>query len=449
MHMGALLEEIRRATALSKGFRNVASHVSVEWVRQALQCHGKSTIRRRVVPNEVVVWLVVGMALFRNLSIRGVLRHLRLAPHGQGGGWLGQRSVGSDTLTKARQRVGAAPLEELFHICSRAWAAEVEPLWRYRDLQVCIVDGTTLRVADTEANEARFGRPGSAHSPAAYPQLRCVMLLAAAARIVLDVVFDSIRCAEQTLWQRLFERLPAQSLVLFDRGFVNYTMFARINALGNERYWLCRARRNLRCDVLQEFGVGDALVRLKVPSKARKADPTLPRTITARLISYTIAGKGPFLLLTSLLDPERFPADELATLYHQRWEVELAYGEIKSSMLNDEPTLRSHKPETVEQELWGIFIAYNLVRIAMARAAQQANVPPARISFVNALALVRNFLLLAPAVAPSKLPKLYQQMITEIAQNILPKRRYRSYPRAVKIKTSKYPRKPPKGHGSA
>ncbi len=119
MHMVVLFEETRRATPLSKGFRNVALRLSVEWVRQALQRHGKSTIRRRVVTNEVVVWLVVGRALFRILSIRGVLRHLRLAPHGQDGGWLDQRSVRSDTLAKARQRVGAAPLQELFHICAR------------------------------------------------------------------------------------------------------------------------------------------------------------------------------------------------------------------------------------------------------------------------------------------------------------------------------------------
>ncbi len=240
-----------------------------------------------------------------------------------------------------------------------------------------------MRTPDTAANDARFGRPGPKRSLAAFPQLRCVMLLTAAARIVLDVVFDSFHCAEQTLWERLFERLSAQSFVSFDRGFVNYGMVARINALGDECYWLCRVRRDLSCEVLQECGQGDALVRLKVSNKARKAEPSLPRALTAPLITYTFDGKGPFLFLTSLHDPQTVPAEELATLHHQRWEVELAYGEIKSSMLDDEPTLRSHKPRTDEQELYGVFMAYNLVRIAMARAAQQAKVTPGRISFVN------------------------------------------------------------------
>ncbi len=129
-------------------------------------------------------------------------------------------------------------------------------------------------------------------------------------RIVLDVVFDSVHCPEQTLWERLLERPLAQRLVLFDRGFVNYGMFARINPAGDECYWFCRAGRNLSCDVLQEFCRGDALVRLKVPNKAREADPPLPRALTARLITYTIDGKGPFqreLLGLASLSPKSAP----------------------------------------------------------------------------------------------------------------------------------------------
>ena len=142
-----------------------------------------------------------------------------------------------------------------------------------------------------------------------------------------------------------------------------------------------------------------------------------------------------------MLDAARFPASAIVNLYHQRWEIETAYDEIKTHTLEREETIRSRRADLVLQEIHGLLIAYNLLRVVMARAALAAGVGPARMSFCNSLIELRNFFLLATAVAPGNLPALYRTLCKEFALLVLPERRARQYPRAVKIKMSNYKRK--------
>jgi hypothetical protein len=158
-------------------------------------------------------------------------------------------------------------------------------------------------------------------------------------------------------------------------------------------------------------------------------------------VHYQRKGFQPQILLTSLLDPVAYPADEIAQLYHERWELELGFDEIKTHTLEREETLRSRAPERVRQEVWGLAIAYNLVRLHMQRVAEQQHVAPTRISFRHTLMLVRGFWqLTAWIAAPGKLPRRLEDLHQETALLILPPRRERRYPRAVKIKMSSYPR---------
>jgi hypothetical protein len=157
------------------------------------------------------------------------------------------------------------------------------------------------------------------------------------------------------------------------------------------------------------------------------------------------------VLLTSLLDPERYPAAELVALYHERWEIELGYDEIKTHMLARQETIRSKTPQGVRQEIWGIAIAYNLVRLEMERAAAEANVEPNRISFVYALSLVcREWQrACAPRAAIGNIPRDLATLRLNLKRLVLPPRRpSRSYPRAVKIKMSNYARKRPALRGA-
>ena len=149
-------------------------------------------------------------------------------------------------------------------------------------------------------------------------------------------------------------------------------------------------------------------------------------------------------------DAERFPTNAIIDLYHERWELEIGNDEIKTHMLDRQEAIRSRTPEGVRQEIWGILIAYNLVRLEMERAADEAQVEPTQISFVNALALIRYCWLISTTrpLAPGKIPQRLLALRRQLKLLLLPPRRpQRRAPRVVKIKMSKYKRKRPTGRG--
>ena len=176
----------------------------------------------------------------------------------------------------------------------------------------------------------------------------------------------------------------------------------------------------------------------------------MPQTWRLRAIRCHRRGFRPQVLLTSLTDATAYPRDEIVALYHERWELELGYDEIKTEMLDRQETIRSKSPKLVEQEIWGLLLAYNLVRLEMERIADEAKVEPTRISFVAALRYIRDeWFWLEGTRSPGAIPRHLAQMRANIARFILPQRRTRSYPRAVKLKMSNYDRKRPPTDRSA
>jgi hypothetical protein len=202
-----------------------------------------------------------------------------------------------------------------------------------------------------------------------------------------------------------------------------------------------RAKANTRLGVLAPLGEGEALVEMRVSAAARRADPALPRVWRARAIRYQRPGRAPQTLLTSLLDGARYPAAELIALYHERWEMELGYDELKTVLLDREETIRSRSPAAVTQELWGLLLAYNLVRLEMARVAAEAGVAPTRVSFVAALRLIRDEWLWCAVASPGAIPRHLRALRAALTLLILPARRgTRQYPRHVKLRMTGYPR---------
>lgn len=411
--------------------------LDIEWVRRVLQTTGTASVRKRKLPAEAVVWLVIGMALLRDRSIDEVVRHLDLSlPDGA------QRTrVSHSAVVQARTRLGGEPLAVLFEETAKHWATKTAEELRWRGLAVYGVDGTTLLVADTVDNEMAFGRPASGRTPGAYPQLRLVALMVLRAHVLASVVPGSYNTNEQVLAERLWATLPEDSVVVVDKGFISYRVFHSIQSSGRSRHWLCRAKKNLKWHVVRRLGPGDDLVEIPIHRSLRKAHPELPESLPARVVHYQRPGFRPQTLLTSLLDPVAFPAHEIIELYHERWELEIGFDEIKTHTLERCETLRSKASVGVLQELWGLAIAYNLVRLEMLRVAQHLRSPPARISFRHALMLVRNFLLSAWLASPGVLPKRLDALHQEIALLLLPPRRDRRYPREVKIKMSPYKKK--------
>lgn len=428
-------------------FAVFAQSLDQAWVEQALKATGTASIRNRKLPAEHVVWLVIGMAMLRDRSIAEVVRHLDLVMPTLTGK---RQHVSGGALVQARDRLGAEPLAWLFRVSAAAWAGASAEEHRWRGLALLGLDGSTLRVPDSSENDAHFGRAGTSRgeAPAAYPQLRLVTLMVLRSHLLLDLAFGPYSSGELSLARQLWPQLPQRSLLIMDKAFATYENFLTLSDPAQQRYWLTRAKhgqRMPRLHPIQELAPGDALVQLRPSRVSRKLHPALPESLTVRAIHYQRKGFRPQTLLTSLLDPLAFPGAEIIALYHERWELELAYDEIKTHTLErEEAHLRCKSPERIAQELWGLAVAYNLVRLTMAEVARRARVLPNQISYRHTLHFVRAFWISAWLASPGVLPKRLESLYEELALLLLPPRRPRSYPRAVKIKMSNYPRKRPR-----
>jgi hypothetical protein len=413
-------------------------HIDPSWVEEALQATGAATVRRRRLPAERVAWLVIAIALFRNRPITEVADKLDLALPGERG-----PTASSSAITQARSRLGEEPLEWLFERAARAWAQGSADRHRWRGLALYGVDGTTLRVADSAENRAEFGlASGGQRGDSGYPLVRLVALMALRSHLLATVRFGAYAKGEHSYATDLWSGVPDESLTIVDRGFFAAGVLIPLNRDGQNRHWLVRGKKGLRWRTVRRLGRNDELVEMDVSSHARKQDPTLPKLWTARAIRYHCKGYRPQVLLTSLIDPEAYPAAEIVGLYHERWELELGYDEIKTEMLEREETLRSRSPAAVRQEIWGVLIAYNLVRLEMEGVAAEAHVEPTRISFVVALRLICDEWSWCAIASPGAIPRHLNDLRASLQRFILPPRRSaRSFPRAVKIKMSNYAKK--------
>jgi hypothetical protein len=257
-------------------------------------------------------------------------------------------------------------------------------------------------------------------------------------------VFGPYGVDERTYATSLWNTVPDRSLVLLDRNYLQANVLVPLMTTGTERHWMTRAKSNTRFRTIRRLGRGDELVEFEVSGEARKKDPSLPTHFDARAVRYQRKGFKPQLLLTSLVDPTKYPADEVRALYHERWEIELGFGELKTDMLERLETIRSKSPSAVTQEMWGLLIAYNLVRLEMQRLAGELGVVPIRVSFVASLRHCVEQWHLATILSPGTIPSHLATATDRMRIFVLPKRRpERSFPRAVKIKMSNYARKLP------
>lgn len=440
MRLQQALESVA-GSATPAQFDRIREHIDPEWIEDALRATGTATIRRRRLPAEQVLWVVLGMALFRNESIERVVAALDLALP-----VTGFDLVAKSAIAQARQRLGSEPLAYLFETTASEWATRSARENRWGGLSLYAMDGTTFRVPDSPENRAHFGgQRGRDHGDSGYPMARMVALVALRSHLLSAVRIGSNGTGETTLAKELWDEVPNKSLLIIDRGFLVAAALTEFARHGSERHWLTRAKTNTNLRTLKKLGRNDALVEIVLSETTRRTNPGLPEKWIARAITYRRKGSPPQTLLTSLLNVERYPAADIVALYHERWEIELAYDEIKTHMLERQEAIRSRSPDGVLQELWGIALAYNLVRLEMERVADEVGVEPTRISFTNALALVRNTWLWcsAPPLAPGKIPAHLADLRHALKLLLLPPRRQRTCPRAVKTKMSNYPRKRP------
>jgi len=421
----------------------LARVLPAEFVMSVLERCGVAAARRRKLPPEVVVWLLIGMGLMHGQGVRKVLRRL-VDCLGPGLGFNWSELPHSTSVSQARTRLGWEAMRELFRALAAKLRDDVCENSRWRGHPLAAIDGTCVTTADSDANDAWFGRPGSDRGGGSgYPQLRAAMLVDAWTHAVLDVAFGAYKKSELWLAGCMLPRVQANTVLLLDRAYYSFGFLSDV--LSYQSHFVTRQKKGataLKPKTVRKLGRGDALVRLHVPRYLKRRDSALPDSIEARLITFRRQGFRPIYVLTSLLDPEEYPAQEIGALYLDRWEAELAYRELKIHLANDRVLLRAQKPEHALQEAYGLLIAYNCVRALMAEAGIEGAVSPHRLSFTDSLERIRIALLRFACAPETDLPALTARLLADLAACRLPERRTGRYcDRAVKVKMSNFPRK--------
>jgi hypothetical protein len=386
-------------------------------------------VQRRVrdLPSRVVVYLLLAGCLFADLGYRQVWRRLVTGLDG-----LPVADPSEAALTKARRRVGPQPLRALFDLL-RGPAASMARSVRWRGLLVFAIDGTALFAADSAANLARFSKQrGGRTGGSSYPMLRLVTVMACGTRSVMDAVFGPITAGETTYAKDLLARLPAGVLLLADRNFAAGHLLNLVT--GRRSHLLVRAktgRGGPKLPMLHRFRDG---------SYQSVFGGQSVRVIDAEISIATKTGTltGVYRLITTLLDPDTYPATAILRLYHERWEIETAYLEIKSSILGGR-VLRARTPAGVDQEIHALLVTYQILRTAMTDATNsEPGVDPDRASFTIALNAARDQVVHAADVIAGTVIDLIGKIGRLVLDDLLPERRLRVNARTVKRAISKY-----------
>jgi hypothetical protein len=397
----------RTLAALPEGSR-ITDYVSLgvitrtfplQRVRAVLAATGKASLRERDLPAHVVVYYTIALALYMQSSYREVLRCLL-----EGLQWLRDpaltlRVAGNSGISQARTRLGWEPLRQLHdEVVKPIAVAATQGAW-YRQWRLVSLDGSTMDVADEQANEEAFGRPGASRGSSAYPQLRFVCLVENGTHVLFGTRMGSYATGENTLAKDVLGALDSTMLCLADRGFFGFEMWRQ--ALATQAQLLWRTRKNMRFSCDQRLADGSYLSRI-YPSERDRRHQT--NALCLRVIEYRLEGVAEaepiYRLVTNVLDAQQAPAQELAALYHERWEIEAALDELKTHLRGARIVLRSKTPELVRQEFYGLLMAHFAVRALMHEAALQANVDPDRLSFVHAVRVVRRKLPAFNAIPP-------------------------------------------------
>lgn len=404
-------------------------------VKQAMEKAGVATLRKRRLPLEMMLWCVIGLALFRRMSVWDVVSRMNIMLPGN------QLLVAPSAVVQARQRLGVDAVRQTFNLTQRAWHAAAEhPTWA--GLRVLGVDGVVWRTPDTPENRAHFDSPDNPSGTNGYPKVRMVCQMELTSHLLTGSAMDRYDCAEVTLAQQLIETTPDQSLTLFDRCFYSLGLLHAWQQAGTERHWLIPMKARTRVELIKQLSLKspeDALVKVETSSQARKKWPGLPTHMTLRMMTSVIKGKER-TVLTSMIDPIRFPAAGIVNLYTHRWEIELSFREMKQTLLDSEYTLRSRLPDMIQQELWGLLLAYNLLRYQMVEMSRHCpGVQPCQMSFTSCTWAILGFINGISIERSGNIPRFLAELHASARHYVLPPRREnRDYPRELRRKPSKY-----------
>jgi len=402
--------------------------VPFEMVDEVLAGCGAGQRRVRKLPARVVVYLLLAAALFEECGYLAVWCKLTGGLSG-----LPVPQITATGLWHARCRLGVRPLRALFDLLRGPASAIRTAGAHWAGMLVVAIDGTCLDVPDAPPARARLGKGSNQYTAASgYPQIRLVALVACGTRAVIDAVFGPAADGEQAYVTRLLRSLHSGMIVLLDRGLSSNALLAAVT--GAQAEFLARLSASRKPPVLRHLPDGSFLSVL---------GSVKVRIIECQITIATSAGRrsGTYRLATTLLDHRQHPAFELVKLYHQRWEIESAYFEIKKTMLGRR-VLRARTLPGITQEIYALLTVYQALRIAITDTTiAAAGTDPDRASFSVALQAARDQVIQAAGIIAGETIDLAGTIGRHIMASLLPARRLRVSPRAVKRPLSRYAHK--------
>ena len=378
----------------------IARFFPADKVRDVLKETDRASVRERDLPAHVVVYYVIALALYMRSSYREVLRCLL-----EGVQWLLDPSApvkvaGKSGISQARSRLGVEPMKKLYDTVVAPIAEKCTKGAWYRHWRLVSLDGSTLDVADTAENEKAFGRPGASRGCSAFPKIRLVALLENGTHVLWAARMDPYATDELSLAESVIPALLKGMLCLADRFFPSYKLWRMAARTGADLLW--RTRQNARLDVEKRLSDGSYLSRIYASTSDRR---NRRNGIVVRVIDYRLQdvqdAEPVYRLITTILDHALAPAQELAALYHERWEIETALDELKTHLRGAQIVLRSKTPELVKQEFFGLLMAHFAIRGLMHQAALKADEDPDRLSFLHAVRVVQRRMARFGAIPPS------------------------------------------------
>ncbi len=423
-------------------------------IDEVLVEQGKDGYRKgTILTSKFLVWLVLALTLRRDLNYHKVLDWMIA-----GFRWIQmllppQSHVVQDgAISHARVRLGVGVFRSLFYkLTVSVWPIEPD----FHGYISVAFDGTTGTMPDTESNVNQFHKPTSRAGHAAFPQIRIMTLMALSVRLMLAVAYAPYRgkgTGERSLVREILGRLTYKGLLfLLDAGLYAFDIIWTADQA--EQKFIVKAPKSLKPKPIKTLPDGSYLAQLTQKIEDPDAPPTKNGrkrwrkvNMIVRVIRLQIPGFRPVTLITNILDTA-ITARQLAIHYHKRWDIEIAYDEIKThqcvTLRGQSPTtFRSKRPDLVEQELYALLITYNTVRLLIRQAAEEHDKDPCSISFLDALQHIINAAPLMTADEPEQWPDRFSYLLTLIADCDLDRpRRHRINPRVVKVKMSKFKRK--------
>lgn len=377
----------------------IAKTFPLATVKSVLAATNKDSVRQRDLPAHVVVYYVIALVLYMQSSYREVLRCLL-----EGVQWLlgpdfKVKVTGKSGISQARTRLGVEPIIQLHDQIVRPIAVETTKGAWYRKWRLVSLDGSTLDVADEKVNEEAFGRPGTDQGQSAYPQLRFVSLVESGTHVLFGTKMGGYATAELSLAENVIPCLRPGMLCLADRNFFGYEFWRKACGTGADLLW--RIKKNMVFPCEKQLPDGSYLSHT-YPSPQDRSHKT--RGMQVRVIDYRLEGipdaEPIYRLVTTIIDDEQAPARELAALYHERWEIETAFDELKTHLRGARIVLRSKTPDLVRQEFYGLLMGHFAIRGLMHEAALRADLDPDRLSFLHAVRVVRRKLPLFNSFPP-------------------------------------------------